>query len=253
MDIHLSCALCSVIGQLRTSSHQLQIEVRRYTRLPLEERICQLCHQGVESEEHYVCHCSVFYEIRGRYHCLFKQGFGPLRKVMEYEDQQRLGLFLLELKRHREKLLKNTTTLTPPQRTIITFFSPITPTNATSQSRDKQMGPRLGHKKGVTIDRAIAICRARRSRPHGPRPQHPCHRQIKAIISRPRRCFPRFEDISILDHMYRKADSLVSFYLYTSISRSIIYFFDFFDLLFSKTRQYLRCNLLFGLIDHLVS
>ena len=39
-----------------------------------------------------------------------------------------------------------------------------------SSSRDTQMGPRLGHKKGVTIDRAIAICRARR-----PRPQHPCH------------------------------------------------------------------------------
>ena len=28
---------------------------------------------------------------------LFKQGFGPLRKVMEYEDQWCLGLFLLEL------------------------------------------------------------------------------------------------------------------------------------------------------------
>ena len=27
------------------------------------------------------CHCSVFYEIRRRYHCLFKQGFGPLCKV----------------------------------------------------------------------------------------------------------------------------------------------------------------------------
>ena len=48
--------------------------------MPLEERICQLCHQGVESKEHYVCHYSVFYEIRGWYHCLFKQVFfmGPL-------------------------------------------------------------------------------------------------------------------------------------------------------------------------------
>ena len=134
MDIHLSYALRSVIGQLRTSSHQLQIGVGRYTRLPLDERICQLCHQGVEFEEHYVCHYSVFYEIRGRYHCLFKQGFGPLRKVREYEDQRYLGLFLLELKRHREKLLKNPATHAHPQRTITTFFSPITPTNATSQS-----------------------------------------------------------------------------------------------------------------------
>ena len=81
-----------------------------------------------------------------------------------------LGLFLLELKRHQEKLLKNTTTQSHPQRTITTFFSPITPTNATSQSSDTQMGSRQGHNKGVTIDRAMAICRARRPRPHGPQP-----------------------------------------------------------------------------------
>ena len=34
---------------------------------------------------------------RGRYCCLLKQDFGPLCKVMEYKDQQCLGLFLLEL------------------------------------------------------------------------------------------------------------------------------------------------------------
>ena len=137
-------------------------------------------------------------EYKGRYHCLFKQGFGPLRKVMEIEDQRCLGLFLLELNRHREKLLNNTATQAHPQRTITTFFSPITP-NATNQSRDTQMVSWPGHNKGVTIDWVIAICRARRPRPHGPWPQHPCHRQIKAIISRHHRCFPCFGDISILD------------------------------------------------------
>ena len=79
---------------------------------PLEERSCQLYRPGVESVEHYVCHCSVFYKIRGRYHCLFKQGFGTLCMVMEYEDQWCRGLFLLELKRHREKLLKDNSTTT---------------------------------------------------------------------------------------------------------------------------------------------
>ena len=37
MDIHLSYALRSVIGQLRASSHQLEIEVGRYTRIPLKK------------------------------------------------------------------------------------------------------------------------------------------------------------------------------------------------------------------------
>ena len=126
-----------------------------------------MCHQGVESKEHYVCHCSVFYEIRGRYHCLFKQDFGPLHKVMEYEDQC-LRLFLLEFKRHRDKLLKNYSTATQahPQRTITTSFSPITPSNATNQSWDTPMSSQPGHNKGITTDRAIAICRVRRSRPH---------------------------------------------------------------------------------------
>ena len=44
MDICLSYALRSVIVQMRPSSHQLQIEVVRYTRIPLEERVCQLYH-----------------------------------------------------------------------------------------------------------------------------------------------------------------------------------------------------------------
>ena len=52
-----------------------------------------------------------------------------------------------------------------PQRTITTFFSPVTPTNATSQSRATQMGSRPGHNKGVTIDRAIAMWHARKPQP----------------------------------------------------------------------------------------
>ena len=164
IDIHLSHALCSVIGQLWTLAHQWEIEVGRYTQIPLEERICQLCHQGVESKEHYDCHCSVFDERRGRYCCLFKQRFGPLCKVMEYEDRRCVGLFWLELKRHRENLLKENSIATQayPQRTIIIFFSPNTPTYATSQSRDTQMVSRPGH----NVDRAIAICHACRPWPH---------------------------------------------------------------------------------------
>ena len=65
MDIHLPYALQSAIGQLWTSSRQLQIEVGRYAHIPLKERICQLGHQGEEYEEHYVYHCTASYEIRG--------------------------------------------------------------------------------------------------------------------------------------------------------------------------------------------
>ena len=98
------------------------------------------------------------------------------------------------------------------------------------------LGSHPGHNKEVKIDRAIAICRARRPRPrpHGPRPHHPCHWQIKAIISHYRRWFRCFGDLSILNrpileifrrkkmiihltresHMCRKPDSLVFFLSY---------------------------------------
>ena len=47
-------------------------------------QICQLCHQ-LELEEHNVFDCTIFYKIRGTYHCLFQKDFEPLCKVMEYE------------------------------------------------------------------------------------------------------------------------------------------------------------------------
>ena len=68
-----------------------------------------------------------------------------------------MGLFLVELKRQRQKLLKdNTAAQAHQQRTITTFFSSITPTHATSL---------------IHIDWVITISHAHRSRPsgdHGP-------------------------------------------------------------------------------------
>ena len=75
----------------------------------------------MESEEHYVCHGAVSYEITGRYHCLFKKGFGPVCKVTEYEDQQCLGLSLLELERHKG-MLKDNKAIQAHQQQIITTF-----------------------------------------------------------------------------------------------------------------------------------
>ena len=51
------------------------------------------------------------------------------------------------------------------QSTITTFFRPITPTHATSQSRATQEGSWPGNCKGVTINQAIATFRACRPQP----------------------------------------------------------------------------------------
>ena len=80
-------------------------------------------------------HYSSFCEIRVQDHCLYKQVFGPLCNAMEYELKWCVGLFMLEVKRHREKMLKDYNTTTAHQQGIITtFFSSIT-SHTTSQWR----------------------------------------------------------------------------------------------------------------------
>ena len=156
---------------------------------------------GMEAEEHYVCQSIVFCDIAWRYHYFFKQDFGSLHKVMD-EDQQCLRLILLKLKRHMEKLLKenNTTTQAYQHRAITIFFSPITPTHATSPSRATQMGSC----KGVTTDQTIAFWPARRPQCGGPRLHRPCHQPVKAIISCCRRRFPSILDWPILEVIQRQ-------------------------------------------------
>ena len=132
LHIHLPYVLCSMKVKLRTSSHQLK-DWGRYI-------FIQLCHQGVEYEEHHVCNCVVLYEIRERYHFFFNQTFGPRHKVIEYEDQGCLGMFSPQHE-CRKKLLKDTKEKT--------FFNLITRTHATSQQRSRQVGSWLGHFKGL--------------------------------------------------------------------------------------------------------
>jgi len=54
--------------KLRISSHQLQIELGRYTRprkTPVESRICKVCKgQAVETEEHFVMSCTLYSKPR---------------------------------------------------------------------------------------------------------------------------------------------------------------------------------------------
>ena len=132
---------------------------------------------------------------------------------MEDKYQWCLGVSLLEIKGHMEKVLKgnNRTTRAHQQRTIRTFFSPIVPTHTTSQSRAIQMHTWPGHCKGVTIDWATAIYRAHMPRPSGPQsPLHTCLGFIqmhtwslpsvnKGHYTLPLQVVHHFWDLSILD------------------------------------------------------
>ena len=66
LDVFLPNALRVAIGQLRVSSHQLEIEVGRATGVTREQRLCRLCQLEVECEEHFTCQCT-YLNIREKY------------------------------------------------------------------------------------------------------------------------------------------------------------------------------------------
>lgn len=93
-------------GQLRISSHPLAIETGRSCDIPRHHRLCRLCSlQEVEDEYHFLLRCPVYYEIRGRYHCLFRDGPHTLRTFLAYPDARCLGLLLREMFSLRTSLL----------------------------------------------------------------------------------------------------------------------------------------------------
>ena len=69
MEKYLLCVknfkLRKLLTKLRLSSHDLYIEKGRYSNVPREKRICNMCNlQCVETEEHFILHCPFYQEER---------------------------------------------------------------------------------------------------------------------------------------------------------------------------------------------
>ena len=61
----------SALARIRCSSHCLQIEMGRRTRLDLNDRVCQFCFNTgsniIESESHFLLECPLYDELRQKY------------------------------------------------------------------------------------------------------------------------------------------------------------------------------------------
>lgn len=183
MDIHMSHAMRIAINQIRVSSHRLRIETGRAERIDREAQICTLCSLEVETEEHYICRCLVYDEIRGRFHDLFVDGPGLFSKIMDFPRQRYLGLFywnyvdigtlLRELRPHPLPA--------PRQQAITNFFQAL---EEEEDSTDLHRVPIIPHPRGVTLARASALQRTRRPRAPGSRPKSRHQSQIRDILRR---------------------------------------------------------------------
>ena len=52
------------ISKFRLSNHKLMIEIGRHKKIPRDLRFCQFCPNEVETEKHFLLHCSTYKEIR---------------------------------------------------------------------------------------------------------------------------------------------------------------------------------------------
>ena len=64
LDTFLPKAQMVVIGWLRVSYCQIEIENGCANGVLKEERICRLCHIEIEDEYHFTCKCLAYVEIR---------------------------------------------------------------------------------------------------------------------------------------------------------------------------------------------
>ena len=174
MDVYLPHGTRVDIGQLRVSSHQLEIETGRAAGIPREDRICRLCRQGVECESHFICRCPHYTEIRARYPTLFGRPEVSLHSVMTSPDQRLLGRFLRDMYQHRERGLQMDSTQ-GRQTQLTDFFRPTAPIQLHASSS-----------QGVTLARAEEIRAQRRPRIPGTRSRVSQHhrREVRSIRQR---------------------------------------------------------------------
>jgi hypothetical protein len=96
-----------LIAQLRTNSHQLRCETRRWKRPKeaWEERVCVLCTSGkVETEKHFILECEAFKDNRDNYiNILIASSWNDL---FSKGTMEKLGELIIKLNRERAELLK---------------------------------------------------------------------------------------------------------------------------------------------------
>ena len=121
-----SHALRISLGSFRVGSHRLRAQSDH--QIAREERTCVFCTSGeVENEAHFLFRCPIYYEIRGRFFCLFRECFS-LYDFFSYYDQRCLALYLREATMLRDSMIQ--TPLPHPYSStqlITAFFTPLSP------------------------------------------------------------------------------------------------------------------------------
>ena len=94
--------LRKIVSKIRCSSHSLEIEKGRHTRIPRENRTCKNCQNGtIENEEHFLINCSTYQPLRDHY----GMQANNIYDFLHMDNQEQLAKFLLSAFEMRERLL----------------------------------------------------------------------------------------------------------------------------------------------------
>lgn len=88
----------SLISRLRNGSLMLRLEYGRYIRLPREERICEMCNEGVEDAYHFLYWCPKLSACRMQHSELIESG-----NVLEHPFK--LGRMICDLWNERQQIM----------------------------------------------------------------------------------------------------------------------------------------------------
>jgi len=100
-----SHALRVSLGSFKVGSHRLQAQIDHH--IDNGERICKLCTlKEIENKIHFIFQCPLYYEIRGRFYCLFRD-CSSLSDFFSYYDQRCLALYFQEVTLLRDSNLQS--------------------------------------------------------------------------------------------------------------------------------------------------
>lgn len=105
VSLHLPIVLWMFLGQFRVCSHQLRIESDHH--LACELQVCWLCLLEPETEDYFIFQCSVYYEIQGQYHYLFRDAHSSISTFFQFLDHRCLTLYFRETFLHKKHLLSD--------------------------------------------------------------------------------------------------------------------------------------------------
>ena len=92
ITINLKRSHRALFSQFRLGILPLRIETGRFSRTPVEDRICQICNSlFIEDEKHFLLHCNVYNDLR---HGLFQSVLRTTPDFSTFNDDEKFCILL---------------------------------------------------------------------------------------------------------------------------------------------------------------